>query len=142
MSHTIPEPEPEPEAALAPARTPVSDAVNGANGADQSSLDSTGRDLGLSGFRMGVPRAQGPDPYARFDNAAAPPSNVRHLPTPDRELGDNLKLSGLLGPSEPGPESKKEKGEGSRRAEKKESPSKKPKKRSKKAQKKATDEGK
>jgi ABC-type transporter Mla subunit MlaD len=51
------------------------------------------------GYRLGAPRAQGPDPYSRFEGSAAPPSNVRHFPTRDRELGDDLKLSGLLGPS-------------------------------------------
>ncbi len=56
----------------------------------------------FSGFRVGTPRAQGPDPFARFDQTEEQPSNVRHLPTPDRELGDDLKLSGLLGPSRPG----------------------------------------
>ena len=64
---------------------------------------SAGRDLTRTGYRVGSPRAQGPDPYSRFDNEDETPSNVRHFPTPDRELGDNLKLSGLLGPS--GPES-------------------------------------
>ena len=52
------------------------------------------------GYRLGAPRAQGPDPYSRFDGGSAPPSNVRHFPTRDRELGDDLKLSGLLGPSD------------------------------------------
>lgn len=52
------------------------------------------------GYRLGAPRAQGPDPYARFEGSSAPPSNVRHFPTRDRELGDDLKLSGLLGPSD------------------------------------------
>ena len=61
--------------------------------------DSTGRDLAVSGYRMGAPRAQGPDPYERFDSADSSLSNVRHFPTRDRELGDDLKLSGLLGPS-------------------------------------------
>ena len=50
---------------------------------------------------MGTPRAKGPDPYARFDDAESEAqSNVRHFPTPDRELGEELKLSGLLGPSQ------------------------------------------
>jgi ABC-type transporter Mla subunit MlaD len=53
------------------------------------------------GYRLGAPRAQGPDPYSRFENEPAPPSNVRHFPTRERELGDDLKLSGLLGPSGP-----------------------------------------
>ena len=48
---------------------------------------------------MGNPRAQGPDPYARFDESGDGASNIRHFPTPDRELGDNLKLSDLLGPA-------------------------------------------
>jgi len=66
--------------------------------------ESTARDLPLSGYRMGTPRAQGPDPYARFDDGsggdAGGQSNLRHFPTSDRELGDGLKLSGLLGRSE------------------------------------------
>jgi hypothetical protein len=49
---------------------------------------------------VGTPRAKGPDPYARFDEDPEPPSNVRHFPTRDRELNDDLKLSGLLGPRE------------------------------------------
>ncbi|MCR9092756.1 MAG: hypothetical protein NXI30_00930 [bacterium] len=68
--------------------------------ASEEPHESTGRDLALSGYRMGTPRAQGPDPYARFDDAESEPqSNVRHFPTPDRELGEDLKLSGLLGTS-------------------------------------------
>ncbi|MFK7896200.1 MAG: hypothetical protein AB8G23_10210 [Myxococcota bacterium] len=59
----------------------------------------------FSGFRVGAPRAQGPDPFARFDQPDDQPSNVRHFPTPDRELGDDLKLSGLLGPGRPGEDS-------------------------------------
>ena len=56
----------------------------------------------FSGFRVGAPLAQGPDPFARFDKKPEEqPSNVRQFPTPDRELGDDLKLSGLLGPSRP-----------------------------------------
>jgi ABC-type transporter Mla subunit MlaD len=129
------EPPPPPSSRFAPTaqsddttsvRTPVSDVVNGANGSDESALDSTGRDLGLSGFRMGTPRAQGPDPYARFDSVAAPPSNLRHLPTPDRELGDNLKLSGLLGPSGPDSESTEEEEDDSTGAEDAESSSRAP----------------
>jgi methyl-accepting chemotaxis protein len=61
--------------------------------------DSAGRELASSGYRVGVARAQGPDPYARSENDHEAPSNVRHFPTHDRELGDDLKLSGLLGPS-------------------------------------------
>jgi hypothetical protein len=71
-------------------------------GADLASVDGPiGRELSLSGFRVGAPRAQGPDPYERLASAQEPPSNVRHFPTRDRELGDELKLSGLLGPSTP-----------------------------------------
>ncbi|HKK52856.1 MAG TPA: hypothetical protein VKA74_14760, partial [Myxococcota bacterium] len=56
-------------------------------------------DAGPSGYRLGAPRAQGPDPYARFEGRSEPPSNLRHFPTRERELGEDLKLSGLLGPS-------------------------------------------
>ncbi|MBK7950802.1 MAG: hypothetical protein IPK00_19105 [Deltaproteobacteria bacterium] len=71
-------------------------------GADVASVDGPiGRELSLSGFRVGAPRAQGPDPYERLASGVEPPSNVRHFPTRERELGDELKLSGLLGPSVP-----------------------------------------
>ena len=71
-------------------------------GADLAAVDGPiGRELSLSGFRVGAPRAQGPDPYERLATGVEPPSNVRHFPTRDRELGDELKLSGLLGPSGP-----------------------------------------
>ena len=66
---------------------------------EPSGPESTGRDLTHSGYRMGSPKAQGPDPYARFDGEEDQASNVRHFPTRDRELGDDLKLSGLLGRS-------------------------------------------
>ena len=63
---------------------------------DDSDDGSDGK--GDSGFRVGAPRAQGPDPYARFDEEGGEePSNLRHLPTADRELSQDLKLSGLLG---------------------------------------------
>ena len=93
-----------PEAAPTPPthRMPVLDATREADDADDragSEQDSAGRELASSGYRVGAPRAQGPDPYARFESGQTPPSNVRHFPTPDRELGDDLKLSGLLGPS-------------------------------------------
>jgi methyl-accepting chemotaxis protein len=66
---------------------------------DSDATDEQARgELGASGYRVGAPRAQGPDPYGRLDDAADAPSNVRHFPTRDRELGDDLKLSGLLGP--------------------------------------------
>ncbi|MFO0688524.1 MAG: hypothetical protein U0900_07440 [Myxococcota bacterium] len=72
---------------------------------DTADLASTegpiGRELSLSGFRVGAPRAQGPDPYERLAAGNEPPSNVRHFPTRERELGDELKLSGLLGPGVP-----------------------------------------
>ena len=52
---------------------------------------------------MGTARAQGPDPYARFvlwrRRGPCGKSNLRHFPTSDRELGEALKLSGLLGRS-------------------------------------------
>jgi methyl-accepting chemotaxis protein len=69
---------------------------------------NAGSDLARTGYRVGTPRAQGPDPYSRFDNQEESPSNVRHFPTPDRDLGDNLKLSGLLGPSGRGANTEKE----------------------------------
>jgi ABC-type transporter Mla subunit MlaD len=52
-----------------------------------------------SGYRVGEARAQGPDPYGRFEGDHAASSNVRPFPARDREAGDNLKLSDLLGPS-------------------------------------------
>ncbi len=71
-------------------------------------LENPGRDLTQSGYRVGSPRAKGPDPYGRFEGEIESPSNVRHFPTRDRELGDDLKLSGLLGPSPPEPIQKDE----------------------------------
>ncbi len=76
-------------------RTPASDPFEGV----KASSDSGRIDPGRSGYRMGNPRARGPDPYDRLEGGEPPPSNVRHFPTRDRELGDDLKLSGLLGPS-------------------------------------------
>jgi len=70
-----------------------------ADNTSDSTSDSAGHELASSGYRVGAPRAKGPDPYGRFDEDHEPPSNVRHFPTRDRELGDELKLSGLLGPS-------------------------------------------
>ena len=70
-----------------------------AEAGDPESSESAGRELTQSGYRVGAPRAQGPDPYARLESETDTPSNVRHFPTRDRELGDELKLSGLLGPS-------------------------------------------
>jgi hypothetical protein len=67
--------------------------------ADASSSESTGRDLAVSGYQTRALRAQGPDPYERFDSPDEGPSNVTASATQDRELGDHLKLSGLLGPS-------------------------------------------
>ena len=60
--------------------------------------DSAGRELASSGYRFGAPRTQGPDPYERFEGDHEPPSNVRSFPPRDGEPGDELKLSGLLGP--------------------------------------------
>jgi hypothetical protein len=62
-------------------------------------LDDAGREFTGSGYRVGTARAQGPDPYGRFEGGDEESSNVRHFPTRDREVGDELKLSGLLGPS-------------------------------------------
>jgi len=59
---------------------------------------SASRDFAGSGYRVGVAKARGPDPYQRFDSGDDSPSNLRHFPTPERELGNDLKLSGLLGP--------------------------------------------
>ena len=79
------------------ANEPTSPAFAPAEASEETN-ESTGRDLALSGYRMGTPRAQGPDPYARFDDTESETqSNLRHFPTPDRELGEDLKLSGLLG---------------------------------------------
>ncbi len=61
--------------------------------------DSVGREPARADYRVVAPRAQGPDPYGRFEGNPEAPSNVRHLPPHDRQLGDDLKLSGLLGPS-------------------------------------------
>jgi methyl-accepting chemotaxis protein len=66
--------------------------------ADSTTHERQASELSGPPYRMGTPRAQGPDPYARFDDAPTA-SNVRHLPTRERELGDELKLSELLGPS-------------------------------------------
>lgn len=76
-------------------QTPAPDAATPA--ADSDSL--TGRNLASPGYRLGEPKAKGPDPYARFSASEDSPPNFRHFPTRDRELGDELKLSGLLGPS-------------------------------------------
>jgi ABC-type transporter Mla subunit MlaD len=91
-----------------PPRTPLSDAAGVTSTATETqppapAADGLGSDLTRSGYRLGSPRAKGPDPYARFDGDDALPMNVRHFPTRDRELGDELKLAGLLGPSGPDP---------------------------------------
>lgn len=94
-----------PPPGAAPPQTPPAAADFVAADASEDVNESTGRDLPLSGFRMGTPRAQGPDPYARFDEAEdGTDSNVLHSPTADRELGEELKLSELLGPSGQGRE--------------------------------------
>lgn len=61
--------------------------------------NGAGRELASSDYHVGAARAQGPDPYARFDNDHETPANIRHFPKRDHERGDDLKLSGLLGPS-------------------------------------------
>ena len=93
---------PATRAATAPALERSAAPAGADRGADLAAIDGPiGRELSLSGFRVGAPRAQGPDPYERLATGVEPPSNVRHFPTRDRELGDELKLSGLLGPSGP-----------------------------------------
>ena len=63
------------------------------------------RDLSRPEYRVGAPRAQGPDPYARFDSVDPPPAASaeatapRPPPARERGLGQELNLSGLLGPS-------------------------------------------
>jgi len=91
-----------PAAPTARPAAPAAERSAADRSADLAATDGPlGRELSLSGFRVGAPRAQGPDPYERLASGAEPPSNVRHFPTRDRELGDELKLSGLLGPSAP-----------------------------------------
>jgi hypothetical protein len=70
-------------------------------GTDDSNPTRDGAQRGneTSGQGVGTPRAQGPDPYSRFDGDPEPASNIRRFSTSDREPGDDLKLSGLLGPS-------------------------------------------
>lgn len=95
-------PSASPSASPASSPTVATAPIAGERSADLASVEGPiGRELSLSGFRVGAPRAQGPDPYERFASGSEPPSNVRHFPTRDRELGDELKLSGLLGPSGP-----------------------------------------
>jgi hypothetical protein len=87
--------------------TSISD---GTNTVKTSGLDRSTDDAGATrnraerrnasyGYRVGTARAQGPDPYTRFDGDPEPASNARQFPTRDREPGDKLKLSGLLGPN-------------------------------------------
>lgn len=81
-----------------------------AHNADRPSLDRSADDAGSTrdhsepekpspGYRVGTARARGPDPYSRFDSDLEPTAIDRQFPSGSRELGDNLKLSGLLGPS-------------------------------------------
>jgi ABC-type transporter Mla subunit MlaD len=56
------------------------------------------REISDTGYRVGAGKAKGPDPYQRFDHGEEEPSNIRHFPAPERELGQDLNLSGLLGP--------------------------------------------
>jgi methyl-accepting chemotaxis protein len=78
---------------------PPSPAEATASSLDEADSAVNASDPPPSGFRMGAPLAQGPDPYARMDAEAGAASNLRHFPTADRELGENLKLSDLLRPS-------------------------------------------
>jgi prefoldin subunit 5 len=134
--HWSPSPSDHDSAARPSASEPETglsqDTFSSGSGATSSvqSQDSNAAAGSGSGYRLGAPRAQGPDPYDRFDNthvtdvtdesndadntssvrdaddASQPPSNLRHFPTPERGLGGDLKLSGLLGKrsSEAGPE--------------------------------------
>ena len=87
-----PVPDRTPEAAVSPESTSAD--LGPEPRAPEDRLESGG-----SGFRVGAPRAQGPDPYQRFDAAKQEStSNLRHFPTSGRGLGEDLKLSGLLGP--------------------------------------------
>jgi len=65
----------------------------------KSTGHSPEHELTSSGYRVGSPRAQGPDPYSRFEGGQDPSSTAQSLPTHDREPGDDLNLSNLLGPS-------------------------------------------
>jgi ABC-type transporter Mla subunit MlaD len=92
----------EPSVESPAARPKTGEAVDRKDSAmpfGQEPVDSVPSEVAQSGYRVGAPRAQGPDPYSRFDGDAETPSNVRHFPTRDRELPDDLKLSSLLGPS-------------------------------------------
>ena len=86
------------ERSVGPDRAHASAPNRSAEGAD-ATREGAERGPESSGFRVGEARAQGPDPYSRFEGNQGASSNVRPLPPRDREAGDDLKLSGLLGPS-------------------------------------------
>lgn len=93
-TRATPSSSPAPPPIIAAAAATATTAASTADG-------PLGRELSLSGFRVGAPRALGPDPYERLAKGDPPSSNVRPFPLRERELGDDLKLSGLLGPSGP-----------------------------------------
>jgi ABC-type transporter Mla subunit MlaD len=86
------------EASISPDRAHASAPDRGADAAD-ATREGAERGPEPSGYRVGEARAQGPDPYSRFEGDQAASSNVRPFPTREFEAGDDLKLSGLLGPS-------------------------------------------
>lgn len=94
---------------FAPETTSTSDLETRGEVTEPGSVDTHGsekkpttptpsREIAGTAYRVGAPKAQGPDPYRRFDREEEAPSNVRHFPTPDRDLGQDLNLSDLLGP--------------------------------------------
>jgi hypothetical protein len=94
--------EPDDATGIDPAHDPpasIGSLGRNATGREHEPMETGRGEPSTTTFRVGAPRAQGPDPYRRFEGDTGPPSNVRHFPTRDRELGDDLKLSGLLGPS-------------------------------------------
>lgn len=96
-------PTAEADPADAPSRSVRDDAIEasdpaGPAEAEDASNESVRPERSLSGYRVGAPRAKGPDPYDRTEGDREISPNVQCLPTPDRPLGDDLKLSDLLGP--------------------------------------------
>jgi ABC-type transporter Mla subunit MlaD len=86
------------ETSISPDRVQASALDRSAENVDATRESAEGGPA-LSGYRVGEARAHGPDPYGRFEGDHEASSNVRPFPTRDRESGDDLKLSGLLGPS-------------------------------------------
>lgn len=73
--------------------------ASGAANDEAATPDDEGRDSALTGYRVGTPRAQGPDPYTRSGGESDDPSNAPDFPIGARELGGDLKLSELSRPS-------------------------------------------